>query len=63
MSLTLSLKDVATGNLSYITKHGDARNKMLEIDGTELPYYLNKITKWGEPNANIVSCLLCRIKI
>lgn len=45
MSLTLSLKDVATGNLSYITKHGDARNKMLEIDGTELPYYLNKITK------------------
>lgn len=34
-----------TGNPSYITKHGDARNKILEIDRTELLYYLNKITK------------------
>lgn len=34
-----------TGNLSYITKYGDARNKILEIDRAELLYYLDRIMK------------------
>lgn len=31
---------IATGNPSYITKHGDARSKIMELDRVRLLYYL-----------------------